>query len=553
MLTPVQVLSRGGFASDAPINDCFNFRTFFSKKRLIVLIEVESCSGPCSGGNGIHGKLVGGHAKVVSLTGTQDCVYPPKQVDYSKSISLIPLHYVEPYFGGVATTASGSQAMKNIKQESRILYAGIKVGVYCPVGKSDEGKFALEVAVKSLEIFTRYFSMPYPVPKLDMVAVPEFFGGAMENYGLIIYRENKMLHNDLRSTAAKKQRLTIVVAHEVAHQWFGNLVTMEWWTHLWLNEGFATWISYMATDMMFPEWKIWTQFLQETNGGLRLDAQEQSHPIEVKIQHAHEVDEAFDAIGYKKGSAVIRMLQGYIGDEIFQKSLSLYMKRYAWSNASTEDLWSALSEVSGIRVNSMMDGWTKQKGYPVISVKSKGHILEFQQSQFLLSGSRGDGQWMVPITLCLGSYERRKSFLLESRTENLDTSDLLPTSGEKNEDEYGEASWIKVNVEQSGFYRVKYGDELNALLRKAIEKGFLSATDKFGILDDRYALCVACEQSLSSLLSLMDVYKKETDYIVLSKLIDVCYAVLEVLRDAIPDLTNALKEFFINILLFSAE
>ncbi|KAK8645973.1 hypothetical protein V6N13_119777 [Hibiscus sabdariffa] len=187
---------------------------------------------------------------------------------------------------------------------------GIKVGVYCPVGKSDEGKFALEVAVKSLEIFTRYFSMPYLLPKLDMVAVPEFFGGAMENYGLIIYRENEMLHNDLRSTAAKKQRLTIVVAHEVAHQWFGNLVTMEWWTHLWLNEGFATWISYMATDMMFPEWKIWTQFLQETNGGLRLDAQEQSHPIEVKIQHAHEVDEAFDAIGYKKGSAVIRMLQG---------------------------------------------------------------------------------------------------------------------------------------------------------------------------------------------------------------------------------------------------
>ncbi|KAG4199276.1 hypothetical protein ERO13_A05G137201v2 [Gossypium hirsutum] len=147
---------------------------------------------------------------------------------------------------------------------------GIKVGVYCPVGKSDEGKFALEVAVKSLDIFTRYFSMPYPLPKLDMVAVPEFFGGGMENYGLIVYRENEILYTDSHSTAARKQRLTIVVAHEVAHLWFGNLVTMEWWTHLWLNEGFATWISYMATDIMFPEWKIWTQFLQEINGGLRL-------------------------------------------------------------------------------------------------------------------------------------------------------------------------------------------------------------------------------------------------------------------------------------------
>ncbi|XVF25182.1 hypothetical protein REPUB_Repub13aG0191300 [Reevesia pubescens] len=425
---------------------------------------------------------------------------------------------------------------------------GIKVGVYCPVGKSDEGKFALEVAVKSLDIFTRYFSMPYSLPKLDMVAVPEFSGGAMENYGLIIYRENEMLHNDLRSTAARKQILTIVVAHEVAHQWFGNLVTMEWWTHLWLNEGFATWISYMATDIMFPEWKIWTQFLQQTNGGLRLDAQEQSHPIEVEIQHAHSVDEIFDAISYKKGSAVIRMLEGYLGDVIFQKSLSLYMKRYAWKNARTEDLWSVFSEVSGIQVNSMMDSWTKQKGYPVISVKSKDHILEFEQSQFLSFGFHGDGQWIVPITLCLGSYDKSKSFVLESKIENFDASEFFPSS-----DEHSEASWIKVNVEQSGFYRVKYGDELGDRLRKAIEKDCLSATDKYGILDDTYALSVACEQSLSSLLSLMDVYRKEIDYIVLSKLIDICYNVLEVLRDAIPDLTNALKEFFISVLLFSAE
>ncbi|XVE51898.1 hypothetical protein DITRI_Ditri02bG0077800 [Diplodiscus trichospermus] len=429
---------------------------------------------------------------------------------------------------------------------------GIKVGVYCPVGKSGEGKFALEVAVRSLDIFTRYFSMPYPLPKLDMVAVPEFSGGAMENYGLIIFRENEMLHNDVLSTAAKKQIHTIVVAHEVAHHWFGNLVTMEWWTHLWLNEGFATWISYMATDIMFPEWKIWTQFLQQTNGGLRLDAQEQSHPIEVEIQHAHSVDERFDAISYKKGSAVIRMLQGYIGDEIFQKSLSLYMKRYAWNNARTEDLWSILSEVSGIQVNSMMDSWTKQKGYPVISVTCKESILEFEQSQFS-SGFHGDGQWIVPITLCFGSYDRSKSFLLESKIEYLDASGLFPSPDEKIEDEYGETSWIKVNVEQSGFYRVKYGDELGARLRKAIEKDSLSVSDKYGILDDTYALCVVCEQSLSSLLSLMDVYRKEVDYIMSSKLIDVCYNVLEVMRDAIPDLVNALKEFFINILQFSAK
>nr|POE74871.1 aminopeptidase m1 [Quercus suber] len=203
---------------------------------------------------------------------------------------------------------------------------GTKVRVYCPVGKCDKGKFALDVAVKALDIFTRYFSTPYPLPKLDMVAVPEFSDAAMENYGLITYRENVLLYDDLLSPADRKQFLTIAVSHEVAHQWFGNLVTMEWWSHLWLNEGFATWVSYMATDIMFPEWKIWTQFLLKTNDGLRMDALEQSHPIEVEVHHARSIEEIFDSISYKKGSAVIRMLQGYLGDGTFQKSLSSYIK-----------------------------------------------------------------------------------------------------------------------------------------------------------------------------------------------------------------------------------
>ncbi|GAV84937.1 Peptidase_M1 domain-containing protein/DUF3358 domain-containing protein [Cephalotus follicularis] len=437
---------------------------------------------------------------------------------------------------------------------------GVKVGVYCPVGKSDEGKFALDLAIKSLDIYTKYFSMPYPLPKLDMVAVPEFSGGAMENYGLIIYRENDMLYDELHSTASRKQRITIVVAHEVAHQWFGNLVTMEWWTHLWLNEGFATWVSYMVTDILFPEWKIWTQFLQETTDGLCLDAQEQSHPIEVDISHAHTVLEIFDAISYEKGSAVIRMLQGYIGDEVFQKSLSSYMKIYAWKNAKTEDLWSVLSEESGIQVNLIMDSWTKQKGFPVISVKSKDRTLEFDQAQFLSSGFPGDGQWIIPISLAVNSYNKCKNFLLQSKCERVDISELLSSSDnssssfeETNQEKNDKNLWIKVNVDQSGFYRVKYDDELTALLRKAIKNNFLSATDKFGILDDTYALCMAGSESLSSLLSLMDVYRKEVDYIVISELLDVCYSVVDISRDAIPDLVNEMKEFCINILLFSAE
>ncbi|KAL5576285.1 hypothetical protein UlMin_017984 [Ulmus minor] len=437
---------------------------------------------------------------------------------------------------------------------------GVKVRVYCPVGKSDKGQFALDVAVKSLDLFSKYFSVPYSLPKLDLVAVPEFSGGAMENYGLIIYRENELLYDPLQSTTARKQRNTIVAAHEVAHQWFGNLVTMEWWTDLWLNEGFATWISYLATDILFPEWKIWTQFLDYYSTGLRMDAQEQSHPIQVEIPHPRFLEEIFDAICYNKGSALIRMLQSYIGDEIFQKSLSSYVKRYAGKNAKTEDLWSVLSEESGIKVKSMMDAWTTKQGYPVISVKAKGSILQFEQSQFQLSGLEGDVEWIVPITLAVGSYDKRKNFLLETKFGEVDISDLVnsfdgdsSSSKEKSEEKSDEKLWIKVNIEQGGFYRVNYDQNLEARLRKAVETNCLSALDKFGILDDSYALCMSGKQSLSSLLSLINVYQKELDYVVLSKLIKVCYDVVEIAKEAIPDLANELKQLFINGLLHSAE
>ncbi|KAK7255647.1 hypothetical protein RIF29_29062 [Crotalaria pallida] len=438
--------------------------------------------------------------------------------------------------------------------------AGIKVRLYCAVGKSDQGKFALDIALKTLDIYTKYFSVPYPLPKLDLVAVPEFSGGAMENYGLIIYRENELLYHDLYSTAAKKQRITIVTAHEVAHQWFGNLVTMEWWTHLWLNEGFATWVSYMATNILFPEWNIWTHFLLEAADGLQMDALEKSHPIEVEINHARSVIEVFDAVSYNKGSTVIRMLEGYLGDVVFQESLSTYIRRYQAQNARTEDLWDVLSEVSGLPVNTMMSTWTKQTGYPVISVELIDHILEFKQSQFLLSGQHVDEQWIVPITLSIGSYEKKKKFLLETSHVRMDISELVQSTGDdlrsiKTEDEEDgqENLWVKVNVDQSGFYRVNYKDKLAIRLRKAVQNNSLLPTDKFGILDDGNALCQACEQSLSSLLMLIDVYRKEFDYIIVSKLIKVCHNVLKISTDAIPDSVNELRQYFINLLMYSAE
>ncbi|XP_042408364.1 aminopeptidase M1-like [Zingiber officinale] len=425
---------------------------------------------------------------------------------------------------------------------------GIKVRVYCQVGKTSQGKFSLDVAVKTLDLYKKYFAIPYPLPKLDMVAIPDFAAGAMENYGLVTYRETALLFDDHHSAASNKQRVVVVVAHELAHQWFGNLVTMEWWTHLWLNEGFATWVSYLAADSFFPEWKVWTQFLGETTAGLRLDALAESHAIEVDINHASEIDEIFDAISYKKGASVIRMLQSYLGAESFQRSLASYIKKFAWSNAKTEDLWAALEEESGEPVKILMESWTKQKGYPVINVKINDGKLELEQTQFLSSGSEGSGQWIVPITVSCGSYASQKKFLLKTKSEKLDVpelTNLISTSDG--------SFWIKLNVDQTGFYRVKYDDLLAAGLRSAIEANQLSPTDRFGILDDAFALSMACKQTLSSLLSLLASFSEEDEYTLLSQIITISYKIANIAADAAPELLAELKQFLITLLWRPAE
>ncbi|KAM4121389.1 hypothetical protein ACB094_01G001800 [Castanea mollissima] len=420
---------------------------------------------------------------------------------------------------------------------------GVKVRVYCQVGKVNQAKFALDVAVRTLELYKDYFEVPYSLPKLDMVAIPDFAFGAMENYGLVTFRETALLYDDQHSAATNKQRVVIVVAHELAHQWFGNLVTMEWWTHLWLNEGFATWVSYLAADNLFPEWKVWTQFLDDYTEGLRLDGLAESHPIEVEINHTREIDEIFDAISYKKGASVIRMLQSYLGAECFQRSLASYIKKFAFSNAKTEDLWAALEEESDEPVNKLMNSWTRQKGYPVITVEVKDQKLVFEQSQFLASGSHGDGQWIVPMTLCCGSYDVCMNFLLESKTGTLDMKEFLSDKSNL------ASAWVKLNVNQTGFYRVKYDEDLAARLQHAIENKHLSATDRYGILDDSFALCMARQQSLNSLLTLMGAYREELEYTVLFNLINISYKVERIAADATPELLEYFKQFFISLFL----
>ena len=237
---------------------------------------------------------------------------------------------------------------------------GVALNVYTPPGMAERARFALDCGRRCLDYYDEYFEIPYPLPKLDMIVVTEFAAGAMENWGLVTYRENALLLDE-KSDVSMKQRVALVVCHELAHQWFGNLVTMNWWCDLWLNEGFASWMQHFAVDRLYPEWKIWEQYTTDTIGmAQKLDSLRSSHPIQVPIKHAEEVEEVFDHISYAKGSTVVRMAEFVLGKDNFRKGLQLYLNRHKYSNTETTDLWQAWTEVSGIDMTAIMTSWTEK-------------------------------------------------------------------------------------------------------------------------------------------------------------------------------------------------
>ena len=258
------------------------------------------------------------------------------------------------------------------------------VGVWTTRGKEEQGRFALETSARMLEFFNEYFGIPYPLEKLDHLAIPDFAAGAMENWGCITYRETALLVDPENSSAGTRQRVAEVVAHEMAHMWFGDLVTMEWWDDLWLNESFASWMGTKATDWAFPEWDMWTQFVNmDTNRALSLDGLKNSHPIEQEVKDPAEISQLFDAISYSKGASVIRMLEQFLTPEVFRQGLHQYLTANQYANARTEDLWAALEDASQLPVTSIMNSWTGQMGYPVLNVETResGDNLELALTQ----------------------------------------------------------------------------------------------------------------------------------------------------------------------------
>jgi puromycin-sensitive aminopeptidase len=383
---------------------------------------------------------------------------------------------------------------------------GVPIRVWTRPGHKEQGRFALEQGCHTLAYFAEWFGIPYAFPKLDMVSLPDFAAGAMENWGLVTYRETALLVDPQNSSQAARQRVAHVVDHELAHQWFGNYTTMQWWTDLWLNEGFASYMGPKATDDRFPAWDTWTQYVNDDYlAALHEDSLKSTHPIEVPVKNPHEIREVFDAISYSKGSVVNRMVEHYLGEEHFRKGLNRYLRAHAYDNAATTDLWKALEETSGKPIRKMMAGYTRQAGYPVLLVRDRqknGNLaLEVEQTRFFVDGSRDRKQpaWQLPLGALVEGNQQPHYETMKNRRLRFS----LPMK---------DGSWVKLNPGQSGFYRVAYSQELWRRLLPAVETKALPTVDRLGLLDDAFALARAGYWKTSSALRVLQAYRRESHY-----------------------------------------
>ena len=355
---------------------------------------------------------------------------------------------------------------------------GTKIRVITPRDRVQHGQYALESAEKILHYYNDFFGVKFPLPKLDLIAVSGggSFGGAMENWGGIVFAEAALLYDPATSSQAAQERIFEVIAHEMAHQWFGGLVTMAWWDNLWLNEGFAEWMGEATTDHFNPAWQYWSQIAENKNVAMASDALSTTHPIQQPVVSETDAERAFDEITYNKGQAFIRMLENSLGHDAFRDGLRQYMRTHAYGNATTADLWAALDAATGQPISAIAAGWTEQPGFPLVSVArdpAKPGELRLSQNRFTVDDPNAAPlRWKIPLTEeALAGKDPASSFLLEADT-------TWPAAA-------GAGVPIKLNVEGTGYYRVKYDE---ATLHPLLEQfGLLSAPDQSNLLSDAWA------------------------------------------------------------------
>ncbi len=409
---------------------------------------------------------------------------------------------------------------------------GIPVRVWTTPGKKEWGRFALGCALHTLPFYAMKYGISYPLPKVDMIALPDFEAGAMENWGLVTYRETALLIGPNNDSITGRKRVASTVKHELAHFWKGDLTTMKWWDDLWLNEGFATWLAYYAMDHEFPEWDVWTDFVTDDFGrALQEDSLRSTKPIEVHIENPNEINEAFGAIAYSKGSSVIRMIHSILADELFFRGLNLFMQRHQYANAETADLWRAFEDVSAKPIGQMMRGFTEQPGYPVVSVcmeeRSDGScVLHLTQKRFLSDGGKDERGllWDVPITVRL---ENGKTISTVLSAESMPLTIPHPGDG-----------WVKVNPEHTGYYRVAYSEDLQTKLNRGVESGSLPDVDCIGMLSDNIALAQAVDISTTQLLKSFLAYTKKDHHLVWSLMASAIGWIKNIVYQISPDTTT---------------
>ena len=439
--------------------------------------------------------------------------------------------------------------------------ANLQITVWARPGLAHTAEYALKISGKILRYYEKFFGIEYPLPKMDMIALPDFNAGAMENWGLITYRETAMLYDEKSSSIANKQRVATVVAHELAHQWFGNLVSPKWWDDLWLNEGFATYVEYIGVGHVEPKWQMQNQFvIAELQSAFSLDALESSHQISIPVTNPDEISEIFDGISYSKGASIIRMMGYFLTEDVFLAGLQRYLRALKYSNAEQSDLWTHLTDAQRLSqqqksednsstiqaankqqelvdVGSVMNSWTLQTGYPLVTLtrtyadggaqaaSAKLEQVRFEPNKFMKAANQSQeeksvalprndttGQrWEIPITYTWKSdqkWEPKTRLWLrqnDSGAYEIRDKSMLPASND---------DWMIVNVNQVGYYRVNYDERNWRLLIDQLNKNHtqILTTNRAQLLDDIFELAKCSVLDYKFAMEATRYLKSERDY-----------------------------------------
>lgn len=412
----------------------------------------------------------------------------------------------------------------SIQRTSR---SGKPLTVYVQPKQKQTAEYAANITKAVFDFFEDYFAMEYSLPKLDKIAIPDFGTGAMENWGLVTYRETNLLYDPLLSASSNQQRVASVVAHELVHQWFGNIVTMDWWDDLWLNEGFASFFEFLGVNHAEADWQMLSQVLLEDVLPVQEDdSLMSSHPVVVTVSTPAEITSVFDGISYSKGASILRMLQDWITPEKFQKGCQIYLENFKFKNAKTSDFWDSLEKASNQPVKEVMDTWTSQMGYPVVTVSGKQNIT---QKRFLLDNKADPSQppsalgytWNIPIKWTENGNSSTTVYY-RSNKEGITLNANLSGAG-----------FLKINPDHIGFYRVNYEEETWDWIAETLSSNHtnFSSADRSSFIDDAFALARAQLLDYKTALNLTRYLKSEEDFLPWERVISAVSYIISMFED----------------------